>query len=119
MSKEPLGPSVIGNQSQWYDVVTWSVFATIQAEEFDINSGNVDDFLESDNPAIRGFLGVEGELGEGMGISNDFAYQIIAQVGNYGEIYDRNLGPDTPFNVPRGLNELWTNGGLLYSPPFR
>ncbi|EKP95670.1 periplasmic component of amino acid ABC-type transporter/signal transduction system [Thermaerobacter subterraneus DSM 13965] len=119
LSKEPLGPAVKNNDSTWFDVVKWIVFATIQAEEFGINSQNVDQFKNSDNPDIRRFLGVEGELGKGLGISNDFAYRVIKHVGNYGEIYERNLGPDTPFKLERGLNELWTNGGLLYSPPFR
>lgn len=119
LSKEPLGPAVKNNDSTWFDVMKWIVFATIQAEEFGINSQNVDQFKNSDNPDIRRFLGVEGELGKGLGISNDFAYRVIKHVGNYGEIYDRNLGPDTPFKLERGLNELWTSGGLLYSPPFR
>jgi len=119
LSKEPLGPVVAQNDSQMLDVVTWSVFATIQAEEFGINSENVQEFVESDNPAIRRLLGSEGELGVGLGLSNDFAVQVVTQVGNYGEIYNRNLGPDTPFNLDRGQNALWTDGGLLYSPPFR
>lgn len=119
LSKEPLGPAVKNNDSAWFDVVKWVVFATIQAEEFGITSQNVDEFKNSDNPDIRRFLGVEGELGKGLGLSNDFAYRVIKHVGNYGEIYDRNLGPNTPFKLDRGLNELWTNGGLLYAPPFR
>jgi general L-amino acid transport system substrate-binding protein len=119
LSKEPLGPVVAQNDSQMLDVVTWSVFATIQAEEFGINSQNVQEFVESDNPAIRRLLGSEGELGVGLGLSNDFAVQVVTQVGNYGEIYNRNLGPDTPFNLDRGQNALWTDGGLMYSPPFR
>ena len=119
LSKEPLGPAVKNNDSTWFDVVKWIIFATIQAEEFGITSQNVDQFLNSDNPDIRRFLGVEGELGKGLGISNDFAYRVIKHVGNYGEIYARNLGPGTPLNLERGPNELWTKGGLLYAPPFR
>jgi general L-amino acid transport system substrate-binding protein len=119
MSKEPLGPSVLQGDAQWADVVRWVVYATIQAEEFGITSENVDEMSESEDPNIRRFLGLEGELGDGLGLSNDFVVQIISSVGNYGEIYDRNLGPDTPFNLPRGLNQIWTEGGLHYSPPFR
>ena len=119
LSKEPLGPAVLQGDSKWLDVVKWVVFATFQAEEFGITSQNVDDFLKSDNPGIRRFLGVEGDLGKGLGLTNDFAYRVVKHVGNYAEIYDRNLGPNTPFNLPRGPNSLWTDGGLLYSPPFR
>jgi general L-amino acid transport system substrate-binding protein len=119
MSKEPLGPAVVQGDSQWLDVVRWSVYATIQAEELGITSANVQEFLTSENPDIRRTLGVEGELGTGLGLPNDFAVKIIEAVGNYGEIYDRNLGPDTRFNLDRGPNSLWTGGGLMYAPPFR
>ncbi|NPA91007.1 MAG: amino acid ABC transporter substrate-binding protein [Chloroflexi bacterium] len=119
LSKEPLSPAVLQGDSKWLDVVKWVVFATFQAEEFGITSQNVDDFKNSDNPGIRRFLGLEGDLGKGLGLTNDFAYRVIKHVGNYAEIYDRNLGPNTPFNLPRGPNSLWTDGGLLYSPPFR
>lgn len=119
LSKEPLGPAVKNNDSAWFDVVKWVVFATIQAEEFGIDSKNVDQFKDSDNPDIRRFLGVEGELGRGLGLSNDFAYRVIKHVGNYGEIYARHLGPGTELNLERGPNDLWNRGGLLYAPPFR
>ncbi|MCB9434781.1 MAG: amino acid ABC transporter substrate-binding protein [Ardenticatenaceae bacterium] len=119
MSKEPLGPLVRHGDDNWFDIVQWSVFCTFQAEELGITSANVDDMLGSDDPAILNTLGVEGDLGQAMGLNNDFCYQIIKQMGNYGEIYDKNLGPDTQFNLPRGANSLWTQGGLLYSPPFR
>jgi general L-amino acid transport system substrate-binding protein len=119
ISKEPLGPAIAQGDSQWYDVVRWSVYATIQAEEFGITSQNLNEFLNSENPDIRRFLGVEGELGQGLGVTNDFTQKIIQGVGNYGEIYNRNLGPDTPFNLDRGLNALWTDGGLMYAPPMR
>lgn len=119
LSKEPLAPAVREGDDTWYDIVTWITFATIQAEEFGITSENVDEFLDSDNPEIMRLLGQEGNLGEQLGISDDFAYQVIKQVGNYGEIYDSHLGPDTIFNLERGQNDLYTNGGLLYSPPFR
>lgn len=125
MSKEPLGPATRNGDSAWFDVVKWVVFATIQAEEFGITSANLDQFLadhasaDTGSPDIRRFLGLEGNFGEGMGISNDFTQRIVRHVGNYGEIYDRNLGPGTPLNIPRGLNNLWTNGGLMYAMPFR
>jgi general L-amino acid transport system substrate-binding protein len=119
LSKEPLAPSVKDGDSKWSDVVTWTVYALIQAEEYGITQSNVDSFLDSDVPEISRFLGVEGDLGEQLGLPDDFVVQIIKAVGNYGEIYDRHLGPDTVFNLDRGPNNLWTEGGLLYSPPFR
>jgi general L-amino acid transport system substrate-binding protein len=119
MSKEPLGPLVRHGDNNWGDIVMWTVNCTIQAEELGIDSGNVDSFLGGDDPVVQNVLGEAGDLGLAMGLDANWCYQVIKQVGNYGEIYNRNLGPDTPFNLPRGLNELWTNGGLLYSPPFR
>ncbi len=119
LSKEPLGPAVAQGDSRWKDVIDWAVFATIQAEEFGITSENIDEFSDSENPNILRFLGAEGDLGAGLGLENDFTVQIISSVGNYGEIYNRNLGPDTPFDLPRGQNTIWSEGGLLYSPPFR
>ena len=119
MSKEPLAPTVRHGDDNWFDIVKWTVNCTIQAEELGISSANVDDFVGSDDPVVANLLGDEGDLGQALNLSNDFCYQVISQVGNYGEIYDSNLGPDTPFNLPRGLNALWTDGGLLYSPPFR
>ncbi len=119
MSKEPLGPLVRHGDDNWFDIVKWSVFCTIEAEELGISSANVDDFLGSDDPVVQNLMGEVGDLGVAMGLEPDFCYQIISQVGNYGEIYDRNLGPDTPFDLPRGLNNLWTNGGIMYSMPFR
>ncbi|MEM7332328.1 MAG: transporter substrate-binding domain-containing protein [Chloroflexota bacterium] len=119
MSKEPLGPLVRHGDDNWFDIIKWSVNCTIQAEELGINQGNVDDMLGSDDPTVLNTLGVEGDLGTGIGLDNDFCYQIISQVGNYGEIFTRHLGPDTPFNLSRGVNGQWQEGGLLYSPPFR
>ncbi|MBU6335579.1 MAG: amino acid ABC transporter substrate-binding protein [Chloroflexi bacterium] len=119
MSKEPLGPSVLQGDPKWADAVNWITYATFQAEEYGITSANLAEFSASEVPEIRRFLGIEGELGKGVGLSNDFAARVIKHVGNYAEIYNRNLGPDTPFNLPRGLNALYTEGGLLYSPPFR
>lgn len=119
MSKEPLGPVVRHGDNNWFDIVKWTVNCTIQAEELGITSANVEEMLGSDDPVVLNLLGVEGDLGLAMGLNNNFCFEVISQIGNYGEIYAHNLGPDTPFNVPRGVNELWTNGGLLYSPPFR
>ncbi|WP_407268218.1 amino acid ABC transporter substrate-binding protein [Radiobacillus sp. PE A8.2] len=119
LSKEPLGPDVREGDDQWFDIVQWVTFATMEGEELGINSENVDDFLDSEDPVVRRLLGVEGGLGTMLGIPDDFAYQVIKQVGNYEEIFNRHLGPDTIFGLERGVNELWTNGGVLYSPPFR
>ncbi len=119
MSKEPLGPLVRHGDSNWGDVVSWVTYCTIQAEELGITSENVEEMLGSDDPVVLNTLGVEGDLGLALGLTADFCARVIRHMGNYAEIYDRNLGPDTPFDLPRGLNNLYTNGGLLYSPPFR
>lgn len=119
MSKEPLGPLTRHGDNNWNDVVSWVVNCTFQAEESAVTSANVDEMLGSEDPTILNLLGVSGDLGQALGLGNDFCYQVIKQVGNYGEIYDANLGPDTPFNLGRGLNEQWYNGGLIYAPPFR
>jgi len=116
MSKEPLAPAVAQGDDKWADVIHWVVYGMIQAEELGITSENVDTFLTSEDPVVRRLLGVEGELGSKLGLSNDFIYRAIKLVGNYGEVYDRNLAV---FNLARGQNELWTNGGLMYAPPFR
>ncbi len=116
MSKEPLAPAVAQGDDKWADVIHWVVYGMIQAEELGITSENVDTFLTSEDPVVRRLLGVEGELGSKLGLSNDFIYRVIKLVGNYGEVYDRNLAT---FNLARGQNELWTNGGLMYAPPFR
>ncbi len=119
MSKEPLGPLTRHGDNNWNDIISWVMYCTIEGEALGITSANVDEFLGSDDPYVLNVLGVEGDLGQAMGLDNDFCYQVISQVGNYGEIYERNLGPDTPFNIPRGLNAPYTEGGLLYSMPFR
>jgi len=116
MSKEPLAPAVAQGDDKWADVVHWVVYGMIQAEELDITSQNVDEFLTSEDPVVRRLLGVEGELGSKLGLSNDFIYRVIKLVGNYGEVYERNLAP---YGLARGQNDLWTNGGLMYAPPFR
>lgn len=123
MSKEPLAPSTLNGDSKWFDVVKWVVFATFEAEELGITSKNVDQKVTEakagKDAVVRRFLGVEGDMGKNLGLNADWAAQVIKQVGNYGEIYDRNLGPSTPLRLERGLNALWSNGGLHYSPPFR
>ena len=122
MSKEPLGPVVRDGDDDWADAVNWAVIATVQAEEFGITSENIDEMLESADPEIQRFLGqpVEGEpFDAGLGLPADFAVQVIRAVGNYGEIYDRNVGPDSALELPRDFNDLWTNGGLHQAPPYR
>ncbi|HJL66022.1 MAG: amino acid ABC transporter substrate-binding protein [Arenicellales bacterium] len=119
ISKEPLGPATRHGDDQWSDIVTWVLNATITAEELGVTSQNVDAMKDSKNPEVRRLLGTDGSQGEELGLSNDWAYQIIKQVGNYGEIFENNIGVNTPLGIARGLNALWTNGGLLYSPPFR
>ena len=119
LSKEPLVPAVRGGDDRWLEIVDWTVYATIQAEEFGITQKNVDEFLTSEDPAIKRFLGVDTSLGEAIGLDPKFAYNIIKAVGNYGEIFDRSIGPSTKVGFQRGYNDLWTRGGLIYSPPFR
>jgi len=120
LSKEPLGPVVRHGDDQWFDIVKWVVSATIAAEEYGVSSENVDDLLaNSENPEIRRLLGAEGDLGLKFGLENSWAYNIIKLVGNYAEIYNRSLGEGTPTYIPRGLNSLYTDGGVLYAPPFR
>jgi general L-amino acid transport system substrate-binding protein len=120
ISKEPTGPVVREGDDQWFDIVKWTVFATIQAEESGVTSANVDEMkASSQDPTVQRLLGVAGDMGRQLGLENDWAYQIVKQVGNYGEIYDRNLGPNTPLGLERGPNALWTDGGLMYAMPFR
>lgn len=119
ISKEPLGPVVADGDTEWAQVVNWATMATVQAEEYGISSSNIGTFDDTDNSNIRRFLGlpIEGEVTEvGLGLPADFATQIVSQVGNYGEIYERNLAP---LGLERGVNALWTDGGLMYVPPFR
>ena len=120
MSKEPLGPMVRHGDDQWFDIAQWTVFAMIAGEEFGVSSANVDDMKASaTNPEVKRLLGVEGDMGLKLGLTNDWAYNIIKLVGNYEEVYNRNLGPDTPTFIPRGLNSLYSDGGVLYAPPVR
>jgi general L-amino acid transport system substrate-binding protein len=119
ISKEPLGPSVRKDDIEWFEIVQWTHYALITAEELGVTQGNVDEKLKSDNPAIRRLLGVEGDFGQGLGLTDDWAYRIIKHVGNYGESFERNVGMGSPIKIRRGLNALWENGGLQYAPPIR
>ena len=119
ISKEPLGAVVRHGDNQWGDVVSWALYATLNAEELGVNSKNAAGMRESDNPEIRRLLGTEGKFGEGLGLPDDWAYNIIANVGNYAEIFDRNVGKGSPLGIPRGLNAPWSQGGIQYAPPIR
>jgi general L-amino acid transport system substrate-binding protein len=119
ISKEPLGPALRHGDDQWGDIVRWTHFAMLNAEELGITQANVDDQLKSENPEIRRLLGVEGSYGEALGLTKDWAYRIIKLVGNYGESFERNVGQGSPLKISRGLNALWTKGGLQYGPPIR
>jgi general L-amino acid transport system substrate-binding protein len=120
LSKEPLGPLSPQSDPQFADIVRWVVYGMIQAEEYGITSENIGEFTSSEVPEIQRFLGIgENQAGSLYGIPNDFMVQVITQVGNYGEVYERHIGVDTIFGLDRGLNALWTDGGLMYSPPFR
>ena len=120
ISKEPLGPSTRSGDSQWNDIVRWTLNALIAAEEYGVTSANIDELASSSqNPEVRRLLGTEGNLGEMMGLDNDWAKRAIAVGGNYGEIFAATVGEATPIGLARGLNAQWTQGGLLYAPPFR
>jgi general L-amino acid transport system substrate-binding protein len=119
ISKEPLGPVVRQGDDQWFNVVKWTHFALLNAEELGVTQANVEEMKSSESPDIKRMLGVEGTFGEGIGLSNDWVVNIIKGVGNYGEIFERNVGKSTPLGLERGLNALWTNGGIQYAPPIR
>lgn len=120
VSKEPLGPVVRQGDDEWFDIVKWTLFALVNAEELGIDSGNVEELKnKSSNPAIRRLLGIEGNKGKNLGLPNDWAYSIVSQLGNYGEMFERNVGIKTPLKISRGLNRLWNKGGIMYAPPIR
>jgi general L-amino acid transport system substrate-binding protein len=120
ISKEPLGPVVRHGDHEWADIVRWTLYAMLEAEEYGISSANVDELkANATNPVIRRLLGSEGEMGQDLGLSNDWAYNTIKQVGNYGEIFEANVGQGTPLKIERGLNALWKDGGLQYAMPIR
>src|SRR5260221_2383990 len=119
ISKEPLGPFVRHGDDQWFDIVKWVLFVMVNAEEFNITKANVDEQMRSDNPEIKRLLGSEGNFGEQLGLSKDWVYRIVKLVGNYGEVFDRNVGQGSPLKIARGLNALWSKGGVQYAPPIR
>jgi len=121
ISKEPLGPAVRQNDSKWFDIVSWSHYAMVAAEEFGITTANLEEMKKSANPDIKRFLGEEADstIGADLGVANDWAAQIIKAVGNYGESFERNVGEGSPLKIARGLNAQWTKGGLQYAPPVR
>jgi general L-amino acid transport system substrate-binding protein len=119
ISKEPLGPVVRHGDNQFADIVRWAQYAMIEAEEYGITSKNVDEMLKSDNPSIKRILGVTPGMGKALGVDERWVYSIVKQVGNYGEAFERNLGMGSPLKIDRGLNKLWTEGGLQYAPPIR
>lgn len=119
ISKEPLAPAIRYGDDQWLELLNWVIYATIQAEEFGITQANVDEFLKSEDPSIRRFLGVDPVVGEAAKLDPKVYYTIIKTLGNYGEIFERHLGKNTALGFERGYNQPWTKGGLLYSPPFR
>lgn len=119
ISKEPLAPFVRHGDDQWFDVVKWVHFAMVNAEELNVTKANVDEQVKSDNPEIKRLLGTEGNYGEQLGLTKDWVRRIVKNVGNYGEVFDRNVGQGSPLKITRGLNALWTKGGLQYAPPIR
>ena len=119
ISKEPLGPAVRHGDHEWGDIVRWSLNAMIIGEELGITSGNADEMMSSPNPEVLRLLGVEPGYGAYLGLSDDWAYNILTQVGNYSESFEKHIGPNTPINIQRGLNALYKDGGILYAPPFR
>jgi general L-amino acid transport system substrate-binding protein len=119
ISKEPLAPVVRQKDDDWLLLVKWTLFAMINAEELGIDSKNIDEALKSKKPDVMRFVGTEGDFGENIGLTKDWAVRIIRHVGNYGEVYERNVGSGSKLGIPRGLNQLWNAGGILYAPPIR
>ena len=119
ISKEPLGPMVRHGDDQWFDIVKWTLFAMITTEELGVTAKNVDEKGKQDNPELKRVLGTDGNFGEQLGLSKDWVVRIVKAVGNYGEVFDRNVGAGSPLGISRGLNNLWNKGGLQYAPPIR
>jgi general L-amino acid transport system substrate-binding protein len=119
ISKEPLGPAVRHGDNQWADIVRWTHYAMLNAEEYGVTKANVDQMLKSDNPEVKRLLGVEGNYGEATGLTKDWAYRIIKNVGNYSDVFEKDVGNGSPLKIKRGLNALWTQGGLQYGIPIR
>ena len=119
ISKEPLAPVVRQKDDDWLMIVKWTLYAMLNAEELGVHSKNIDEAMKSKKPDVMRFVGTEGSYGEGLGLSKDWAVRIIRHVGNYAEVYERNVGVDSPLQIPRGLNQLWSSGGIQYAPPIR
>ena len=119
ISKEPLGPVVRQGDDQWFNIVKWTLFAQVNAEEMGLTSANIDAALKSENPSVQRLVGTSGDAGAKLGLGANWAFDAVKQVGNYGEMFDRNVGPNTPLQISRGLNALWSKGGLQYAPPVR
>ena len=119
ISKEPLGPMVRHGDDQWFDLVKWTLFAMIDAEELGVTQKNVDDMVKSDKPEMKRVLGTDGNFGEQLGLTKDWVIRIVKAVGNYGEAFDRNVGAGSQLGIARGLNQLWNKGGIQYAPPIR
>ncbi|WP_241908221.1 transporter substrate-binding domain-containing protein [Vibrio sp. 10N.261.52.A1] len=119
ISKEPLGPVVRQDDDKWFNVAKWTLSAMVNAEEYGITSKNADEMLKSKDPNIKRILGVDGPKGKGLGIRDDWGYQVIKQVGNYGESFERTVGTGSPLQIDRGVNALWNAGGFMYAPPIR
>ncbi|WP_341989830.1 amino acid ABC transporter substrate-binding protein [Azorhizobium sp. AG788] len=119
ISKEPLGPLVRHGDDQWFDLVKWTYYALLNAEELGVTQKNAEQQVNSANPEVKRLLGSDGKFGEGIGLSNDWALRAVKLVGNYGEIFDRNVGPGSPLGIQRGYNKLWNDGGLQYGMPIR
>jgi general L-amino acid transport system substrate-binding protein len=119
ISKEPLGPAVRQDDLQWFNIVKWTQFALVNADELGVSRRNIDEAVKSEKPAIRRLLGLEGKFGEQLGLTKDWAARVIRLVGNYEEVFERNVGKGSKLGIPRGLNELWSRGGIQYAPPIR
>jgi general L-amino acid transport system substrate-binding protein len=119
ISKEPLGPAVRRGDDEWFTIVKWVVFALIEAEEYGITQANVDQMKSSTDPVIQRILGTSEDTGKLLGLDKEWAYRAVKSTGNYGEIFERNVGPNSALKLPRGLNNLWSKGGIMYAPPIR
>ena len=119
ISKEPLAPVVRQRDDDWLLIVKWTIYAMINAEELGVTSKNIDEAMQSKKPDVMRLVGTEGAYGEELGLTRDWAARIIRRVGNYGEVYGRNVGGDSKLKIPRGLNQLWSAGGIQYAPPIR
>ena len=119
ISKEPLGPAVRQDDVKWLNIVKWTQFAMLNAEELGVGARNIDEAMKSQRPAVSRLLGPEGNFGEQLGLTNDWAARIVRLVGNYGEVFEANVGTNSKLAMPRGINSLWDRGGIQYAPPIR